>query len=145
MQNFMHREQVVVKQQQQIIGHNLERHNIEVVWGSGAILDSHTVRVHSHTGETYDLNTEFILIATGSAPYHPPEVPFDHELIYDSDSILNMKFIPRSMAVIGGGVIGCEYASIFMALGVQVTLVESRDRLLPVIDREIATQLQTQL
>jgi NAD(P) transhydrogenase len=145
VQNFMHREHVVVNQQQQIIGHNLARHNIEIVWGSGSILDPHTVRVHCHSGETRDLNTEFILIATGSAPYHPPGIPFGNKLIYDSDTILDMEFIPKSMAVIGGGIIGCEYASIFTALGVQVTLVDGRDRLLPVIDSEIAGQLQRQL
>lgn len=145
VQDFMHRELVVVNRQRHIIERNLERHNIEVVWGTGTIVDPHTVRVQTNVGETRDIDSRFILIATGSAPYHPPEVPFDHELIYDSDSILNMKFIPKSMAIIGGGVIGCEYASIFTALGVQVTLVDSRGRLLPVVDHEIAGQLQTQL
>jgi NAD(P) transhydrogenase len=144
VRDFMHRE-VVVERERQLIQQNLERHHVEIVWGTGTIVDPHTVRVYTHTGETRDLNTDFILIATGSSPYHPPDVPFDHPLIYDSDSILQMKFIPKCMAVIGGGVIGCEYASIFTALGVQVTLVESRERLLPFIDHEIATQLQTQL
>lgn len=143
--DFMHREQVVVSQERQIIEQNLARHKVEVVWGSGSLVDPHTVRVETPGGETRDLNTEFILVATGSSPFHPPDVPFDHELIYDSDSILNMKFIPKCMAVVGGGVIGCEYASLFTALGVQVTLVESRDRLLPVVDDEIAAHLETQL
>lgn len=143
--DFMHREQVVVTQERQIIEQNLARHKVELVWGSGSLVDPHTVRVQTPNGEIRDLNTEFILIATGSSPFHPPDVPFDHELIYDSDSILNMKFIPKCMAVVGGGVIGCEYASLFTALGVQVTLVESRDRLLPVVDDEIAAHLETQL
>jgi NAD(P) transhydrogenase len=145
IKDFMYREQHVVDQQWQTIKRNLERHKIEVVWGTGTIIDSHTVRVTTPTGEARDLTTEFILIATGSAPYHPSDVPFDHELIYDSDSILRMKSIPQTMAVVGGGVIGCEYASIFTALGVKVTLVESRHRLLPVIDFELAERLQTQL
>lgn len=145
VQDFMHREQVVVAQERQIIEQNLARHQIEVVWGSGSIIDPHTVRVQSHSGDTRDLSTDFILIATGSSPFHPPDVPFDHELIYDSDSILNMKAIPKTMAVVGGGIIGCEYASIFTALGVQVTLIESRDRLLPPVDDEIADKLQSQL
>ncbi|NJN97163.1 MAG: Si-specific NAD(P)(+) transhydrogenase [Anaerolineales bacterium] len=145
VQDFMHREQVVVTQERQIIEQNLARHQIEVVWGSGSIIDPHTVRVQTHSGETRDLSTDFILIATGSSPFHPSDVPFDHELIYDSDSILNMKAIPKTMAVVGGGIIGCEYASIFTALGVQVTLIESRDRLLPPVDDEIADKLQTQL
>lgn len=145
VQDFMHREHVVVAQERQIIEQNLARHQIEVVWGSGAMIDPHTVRVQTHSGDTRDLSAEIILIATGSSPFHPPDVPFDHEYIYDSDSILNMKFIPKTMAVVGGGIIGCEYASIFTALGVQVTLVESRDRLLPPVDDEIADKLQTQL
>jgi NAD(P) transhydrogenase len=145
VQDFMHREHVVVAQERQIIEHNLARHKVEIVWGSGSIVDPHTIRVQTPGGKTRDLNTDFILIATGSSPFHPPDVPFDNERIYDSDSILNMQFIPKCMAVIGGGVIGCEYASIFTALGVQVTLVESRDRLLPVVDDEIAASLETQL
>jgi NAD(P) transhydrogenase len=145
VKDFMYREQLVVDQQWQTIKRNLERHKIEVIWGSGALADPHTVRVTMLTGETRDLTTEFILIATGSSPYHPSDVPFDHERVYDSDSILRMKSIPQTMAVVGGGVIGCEYASIFTALGVKVTLVESRHRLLPVIDFEIAERLHTQL
>ncbi len=145
VKDFMYREHVVVDQQRETIRHNLERHKIEIVWGSGTIVDPQTVRVQTSDGGTRDLSTAFILIATGSSPYHPPAVPFDGIRIYDSDSILNMQFIPKSMAVIGGGVIGSEYASVFTALGVQVTLVESRDRLLPAIDHEIARRLQAQL
>ena len=143
--DLMLRLRLVVDQQRQTILHNLDRHKIEVVWGTGSLVDPHTVRVQTHAGKTRDLHAEYILIATGSSPFHPPTVPIDHELIHDSDSILNMKFIPKTMAVIGGGVIGSEYASIFSALGVQVTLVESRSRLLPFIDHEIADHLQTQL
>src|SRR6476661_2801057 len=145
VKDFMHREQVVVEQQRETIRQNLERHRIEIAWGTGTIIDPHTVRVQTDTGETRDLSAEFILIATGSSPYHPPAIPFDGVRIYDSDSILQMPFIPKTMAVIGGGVIGSEYASVFSALGVQVTLFESRDRLLPAIDQEIARRLQAQL
>src|SRR5579859_3354024 len=145
VKDFMHREQVVMEQERATIQHNVERHHIDVIWGTGSIVDPHTVRVQLTEGGVRDLSTEFILIATGSSPYHPADVPFDSTRIYDSDSILHMQFIPKCMVVMGGGVIGCEYASLFTALGVQVTLVETRDRLLPVIDHEIATRLQTQL
>jgi NAD(P) transhydrogenase len=145
VKDFMHREQVVVEQQRATIRHNIERHKIDLIHGTGTIVDPHTVRVRAPDGGTRDLSASFILIATGSSPYHPPEIPFDGVRIYDSDSILNMQFIPKSMAVVGGGVIGSEYASVFTALGVQVTLVESRDRLLPAIDHEIAGRLQAQL
>ncbi len=145
VKDFMYREQVVVEQQRETIRQNLERHKIEIAWGTGTIVDPHTVRVYTATGETRDLSAEFILIATGSSPYHPPAIPFDSVRIYDSDSILRMPFIPQTMAVVGGGVIGSEYASVFTALGVQVTLIEARDRLLPAIDNEIAQRLQAQL
>src|SRR5262249_39368240 len=136
---------LVVEQQRETIRQNLERHQIEIVWGTGTLIDPHTVRVQTDQGETRDLSTAFILIATGSSPYHPPAIPFDGVRIYDSDSILRMPFIPQTMAVVGGGVIGSEYASVFTALGVQVTLIEARDRLLPAIDQEIAQRLQAQL
>jgi NAD(P) transhydrogenase len=103
------------------------------------------VQVRSSDGELSQLSADIILIATGSSPYHPPDVPFDHHLIFDSDSILRMGHIPQRMAVIGGGVIGCEYACIFTALGVGVTLIDTRDRLLPHVDREIADRLLMQL
>jgi NAD(P) transhydrogenase len=145
VQDFMHREHAVVAEQRATIRKNLERHQIEIVPGFATIIDPHTVRVRNPNNEDRDLTTDVVLIATGSSPYHPPDIPFNSDRIYDSDSILNMKFIPKTMAVVGGGVIGCEYASIFTALGVQVTLIESRDRLLPVLDHEIAGRLQAQL
>ena len=82
-----------------------------------------------------------ILIATGSRPHRPPEIPFDDKSIFDSDSILQMDRLPQSLIVVGGGVIGCEYASIFTALGVKVSLVDGRDRLLPFLDAEIEQAL----
>jgi NAD(P) transhydrogenase len=84
-------------------------------------------------------------VATGSSPHRPRHIPYDDHLIYDSDSILRMDRIPETMAVVGGGVIGCEYASIFSALGVRVTLVETRPRLLPFVDAEIAARLRDHL
>jgi NAD(P) transhydrogenase len=91
------------------------------------------------------LEADVILLATGSHPRHPEGLPFDGRLVYDSDSILAMHHIPKSMIVVGGGIIGCEYASIFTALGVAVTLVERSERLLPMVDAEIAGRLQAQL
>ncbi len=143
--DFMYRKQIVVESEWGIIQRNLDRHHIEVIHGEGALRDAHTVRVRKSDGSEANLTTDVILIATGSSPFHPPDIPFDHRLIYDSDSILQMSHIPKTMAVVGGGVIGCEYASIFTALGVQVTLVEGRNRLLPFVDGEIAERLQRQL
>lgn len=143
--NFMFREQVVIQTEWKIITRNFENHNIELIWGEASIKDAHTVQVGLLNGENRSLTTKIILIATGSSPYHPPDVPFDAGCIYDSDSILEMHRIPKSMTIVGGGVIGSEYAGIFTALGVSVTLVDTRDRLLPFVDAEIAGRLRERL
>ncbi|MBI1280081.1 MAG: Si-specific NAD(P)(+) transhydrogenase [Anaerolineaceae bacterium] len=143
--DFMHREKAVVNREHEIIQHNLDRHNIEVYWGEGSLKDSHTVNVHSTDGTDTELQADIILIATGSSPYQPPDVPFDGTLVFDSDTILRMKFIPKTLVVVGGGVIGCEYASVFAALGVHVTLIEGREKILPFVDQEIVERLLRQL
>lgn len=143
--DFMHRKQIVIENQWRLIEKNLERHNITLIHGEAAMQDAHTVRVTTPEGGSRALTSEIVLLATGSSPFHPPEVPFDHRMIFDSDSILRMSRIPQSMVVVGGGVIGSEYASIFTALGVRVTLIDGRERLLPFVDGEIAERLQRQL
>jgi NAD(P) transhydrogenase len=143
--DFMYRKQIVVEDAWRTIHQNLERHQIDLVWGEARFLDSHTISVKLRDGGESRLTADVFLIATGSSPFQPAGIPFDHRLIYDSDTILEMHGIPKSMAVIGGGVIGTEYASIFSALGVQVTLVDTRDRLLPFVDAEIAERLRAHL
>jgi len=142
--DFMHREHVVVEKERKIIEHNLQRHKITLMYGAASLKDAHIVRVTASDGVT-EISGDIILIATGSSPYHPPEIPFDGDLIYDSDSILHMNRIPKTMVVVGGGVIGTEYASIFAALGVQVMLVEPKERILPFVDSEIIERLVYQL
>ncbi|HEX2907217.1 MAG TPA: Si-specific NAD(P)(+) transhydrogenase [Phototrophicaceae bacterium] len=143
--DFMHRERVVVESEREIVGRNLARHQVEVFWGNGTLTDTHTVCVQAADGNLIRLESDIILIATGSSPYHPPEVPFDGRRVLDSDTVLRMGFIPKTMAVVGGGVIGSEYASVFAALGIQVTLIEGRDRILPFVDREIVAHLASRL
>ncbi|HWS73286.1 MAG TPA: FAD-dependent oxidoreductase, partial [Thermoanaerobaculia bacterium] len=91
------------------------------------------------------LETQFVLIATGSSPFRPPHVPFDDTAICDSDTILQIDRIPATLAVVGAGVIGCEYASIFAALGIEVHLVDGRTSLLPHVDGEIVRVLLGEL
>ena len=143
--DFLHREQAVVEKERTIIRANLDKHKIDIYWGAGSLKDEHTVLVTAQSGDPVELSAEVVLIATGSAPFHPPGIAFDGLRIHDSDTILRMSFIPNTMVVVGGGVIGCEYASIFAALGVKVTLVESRDHLLPFVDQEIVSRLREQL
>ncbi len=142
--DFMHREHIVVENERRIIEDNIRRHKITLIHGEASLQDEHIVRVTSPDGET-EISGDIILIATGSSPFHPPNIPFDGDLIYDSDSILRMNRIPKTMAVVGGGVIGTEYASIFTALGVQVTLIEPKERVLPFVDTEMIHRLMDQL
>jgi NAD(P) transhydrogenase len=142
--DFMHREKIVVENERHIIQNNILRHNITLIHGEASFQDAHTLRVTTPDGET-EISGEFILIATGSSPYHPPDIPFDHDLIHDSDSILRMSRIPKTMGVVGAGVIGTEYASIFAALGVEVMLIEPKERVLPFVDYEMIQRLQDQL
>jgi NAD(P) transhydrogenase len=142
--DFMHHERAVVEMERRRILKNLELHKIEYVRGQAAFEDARTIAVNSSSG-LRRFRGEVILIATGSKPHRPAEISFDDVHTFDSDTFLQMGKIPKSLAVIGGGVIGCEYASIFMALGVKVTLVDGRDKLLPFLDAEISGRLRDRL
>jgi NAD(P) transhydrogenase len=144
IKDFMYRERAVRRKERKMIAKHVDHHEITLIHGEGSLKDKHTVLIRSSKGEQ-KISGGVILIATGSSPHRPPEVPFDHELICDSDSILKMKRIPKTMAVAGGGVIGTEYASIFTALGVHVTLIEPRDRIISFVDAEIGQRLMDQL
>jgi NAD(P) transhydrogenase len=123
------------------IRRNLERHGIEQVRGTARFVDAHTVDV-SGAGATRRLGAEAVLIATGSRPFHPPGIPFEDPDVHDSNAILQIDRVPQSLTVLGGGVVGCEYASIFAALGIRVHLVEGRAGLLPFLDKEMGERLQ---
>ena len=138
--DFMHHEREVVEMERRRILRNLELHKITYIQGQASFEDAHTVGVIGRK-----LKGEVILISTGSKPNRPAEISFDDVHTFDSDTFLQMDRIPKSLAVIGGGVIGCEYASIFMALGVKVTLVDGRDRLLPFLDSEVSDRLRDRL
>jgi len=142
---LMHRERAVVETEWALIQRNLDRHGVEVVHGDASFTAAGAVHVVAPDGTARELQTEVVLIATGSAPHHPPGVPFDEDLIYDSDSILRMKRIPKSMVVVGGGIIGCEYAALFTVLGIEVTQVVSSGQLLAFVDSEIRQRLQAHL
>ena len=120
---------------------NIDRHGIDLVPGTGRLIDPHTVEVISADGVTRRLTAQVILVATGSSPYRPPGIPYDDEDVHDADGILRIHRLPSSMAVIGGGVIGCEYACMFAALGVQVHLIDPRPGLLPFLDTEMGERL----
>jgi len=144
VQDFMHHEREVVEMERQRILKNLALHHIELVHGQASFEDPHTLSVSDANG-TRRLRGDVILISTGSKPHRPAGIAFDDVRVFDSDTFLQMDRIPASLAVIGAGVIGCEYASVFVALGTQVALVDGRDRLLTFLDTEISERLRQRL
>ncbi len=149
VRDFMYREREVVRTLRGLIEANLGRHRVEIVRGRAAFLDPHTIRVRAGSAaegvpSERVLTAPVILIATGSYPHWPEGIPRDGRL-YDSDTILRMDRIPRSMVVVGAGVIGCEYATMFRAMGIEVTLVGGSDRLLPFLDHELSERLRLQM
>ncbi|MRR12949.1 FAD-dependent oxidoreductase, partial [bacterium] len=144
--DFMYRERLVVQRELDMINASLGRYRIEVFRGHGRFLDPKTVAVEGKDGRRKGtLKGDVFVIATGSSPDRPADVPFDAESVFDSNTILKLPRMPKTMTVLGAGVIGIEYASIFAALGVYVTLVDTRDRLLPYLDREIVSILEREL
>jgi NAD(P) transhydrogenase len=145
VRDFLARERLVKEAEQLRIRENLKRHHVPVYTGTASFVDPHTVTVKPPEGPAVRLQGDYILIATGSFPYRPAALPFDDPRVYDSDTILRLHELPASMLVVGGGVIGCEYACMFAILGIQVTLVEKRHRLIGSLDAEIAESLRVQM
>ena len=118
-----------------------ERNRVEIVEGRATFAGPNSVEVHQPKGAVEVLTASAFVVATGSRPYHPPDVDFSHPRIFDSDKILGMEEVPASMTVYGAGVIGCEYASMFRMLGAKLNLVNTRDKLLSYLDDEIIDAL----
>jgi NAD(P) transhydrogenase len=127
----------VIRAHDRYMKEQLERNSIELVHGRASFEDPHTIRVRHTDGDTSLYRAEYVVIATGSKPRLPDNVAIDHEHIYDSDSVLALSYLPQTMLVLGGGVIACEYASIFALLGVQVTLVDRYPRPLGFLDGDL--------
>jgi NAD(P) transhydrogenase len=134
--DFMYRKDRVVAHEWKRIEDNFRRHKIDRYGGTARFVSPTRVAIKNAIGEEV-IDGSVVLIATGSSPYRPDHVPFDGDVICDSDSILGIDRIPERLAVVGAGIIGIEYASIFAALGCEVHLIDGRTTLLPNIDREI--------
>ncbi|WP_295406778.1 Si-specific NAD(P)(+) transhydrogenase [uncultured Thiocystis sp.] len=122
-----------------------QRNRVQVIFGHARFLEPNLLEVRRPGGLTDRLRAQHLVIATGSRPYHPPELDFSHPRIRDSDSVLALPQTPRSITIYGAGVIGCEYASIMSSLDVKVNLVDTRDRLLSFLDDEITDALSYRL
>lgn len=142
----MRHEQEVVQLELELIRQALERNRIQLLRGHGKFVNPNRVAILGHEGQTrMHLSGDLIVIAVGTTPNRPSDVHFDDTCIFDSNGILSLQRIPRSMIVLGAGVIGIEYTCIFAALGIEVTLVNTRPELLPFLDREIADVLEQEM
>jgi len=137
---LMYRKDQVIRQELDVIQQNMARLGIEVLHGSGEIKDPHTVEIKGD-GNSRTVHGQAIVISTGTRSFRPDYIDFDGRFIYDAETILDLDIIPRTLTIVGGGVIGCEYASIFAHLGVRVTVVDSRDSLMTFLDDEIGDAL----
>jgi len=144
VKELLFRERAVAMEEQVRVSQNLRSHGADVYQGKGRLLDANTVVVR-RPGAEERLTGKVILVATGSTPFHPPLFNFQAPGIYDSDTILQMTEVPHSLVVVGGGVIGCEYACTFAALGIPVTLVEARTPLLSFLDLEMSARLKARM
>jgi NAD(P) transhydrogenase len=139
------RTQHVIGREIDVIRSQLSRNHVAVVTGTARFTDPHTLEVHDEHGGEVKITADKIILATGTSPARPGSVEFDEETIIDSDGILNLQRVPESLIVVGAGVIGIEYASMFAALGTKVTVVERRERMLDFCDLEIVEALKYHL
>ncbi|WP_439135186.1 Si-specific NAD(P)(+) transhydrogenase [Pseudomaricurvus sp.] len=135
----------VIPQQVDMLTTLYARNRVVMHVGEARFVDPKRVEVVLDDGAKEYINAKNVLIATGSRPYRPANVNFNHPRIYDSDTILDMQHTPRTMIIYGAGVIGCEYASIFAGLGIKVDLINSREQLLSFLDDEISDALSYHL
>jgi NAD(P) transhydrogenase len=143
--DLLARTQHVIGREIDVIRSQLARNHVTMLPGMGRFLDEHTVEVLDGTGRETKVTSDRIVIATGTLPARPSTVEFDERTIIDSDGILQLERVPQSMIVVGAGVIGIEYASMFAALGCKVTVVESRERMLDFCDVEVVEALKYHL
>ncbi|MFH2133247.1 MAG: Si-specific NAD(P)(+) transhydrogenase [bacterium] len=141
VKELMHRKDVVITQRVGDILETYGRENIECVFGEARFRSANELVIASPEKADRTIRAEKTIIAVGTIPYHPPDIRFDGKRILDSDTILTLDRIPDTLAVYGGGVIGCEYASIFSLLGVKVQMIDPRGTLLSFIDQELSVML----
>jgi NAD(P) transhydrogenase len=141
MQDLLFRTNRVIAHEIDVTRHQLMRNNVEVIPATASFVAPDAIRLEDvGAGGSRVVKAKKIIIAAGAETTRDPHIPFDGIRIFTSDDVLDLDRLPRTLAVVGAGVIGCEYASIFAALGVRVTLIDRRDRLLPFVDKEIVDE-----
>ena len=134
----------VIKNEIEIVQNQMARNGIDLIYGEASFIDPHRINIQ-RAGTTTEHRAHVIVIGVGTEPARPAEIPFDEDTIIDTDGLLTLKHLPTSMVIVGGGVIGTEYASILAMIGVPVILIDKRPRLLEFIDAEIIAALQKQM
>lgn len=142
--DIMSRKNKIVNQLISGIEFLFEKRGIKLVNGFGKLIDKNKIEVNKEDGSKEIVETDKIILANGSQPVILPMFPYDGDKIITSDEALNLKEVPKSLLIVGGGVIGCEFGQFFRTLGVEVTIVEMFDQLLPLEDKDVAKQLQRQ-
>lgn len=137
MADLKSRTESIVQQQESLRRRFFDRNNVEVIHGEASFLDSNTMEIDGDRR----LRADVIVLATGSRPYRPEHIDFADPRVFDSDSILSLDFMPRSLTIYGAGVIGCEYATMLRNLDIKINLINSRERLLDFLDDEISDAL----
>jgi len=145
MQDLMFRVHAVVQRESEVISNQLRRNQIQIIDGTARFIDPHSLEVTNGKEASQLLRAEHVMIACGTRPAHNDSIPLDGKRIFDSDQITEIEKLPREIIVVGAGVIGLEFASMFAALNVEVTLIDARPTLLDFADREIIESLQYQL
>ena len=142
MADLLYRTDHVIQHELDIVRHQLQRNRVELISAEASFVDANTVRLKYVDARGWrDVSAANIVIATGTTATKTDRIPFDGKRIFISDDLLELDHLPRTLTVVGGGVIGLEYASIFSALGVRVTIIDKRRRLLPFVDAEIIDSL----
>jgi NAD(P) transhydrogenase len=144
LEDLSFRCQHVIKAEQEVIQNQLIRNSVDFIIGAASFVDRHRISIKQES-ELNEHTADYIVVAVGSEPARPAEIPFDGESVIDSDDLLSLKQLPKSLTIVGAGVIGCEYACILATLGIPVVLVERRPRLLEFVDSEIIESLQYQM
>jgi NAD(P) transhydrogenase len=143
-QDLVFRCNAIIRREIEVISDMLVRNGVNVMHGEGSFLDPHTVRVAGHAGEA-DLKAEYIIVCTGSVAHVTRDLPFDKLHVLDTDDILLMSYLPKRMVILGGGVIGLEYASMFSLLDIEVAVVSTYTQLLPFVDRQLVEALENHM
>ncbi len=144
-QDILNHASSVIQKQVSLRSGFYNRNRVTHFFGEASFVDANTINVLRKDGSVEKISAKQIVIATGSKPYQPSDINFDHPRVYDSDSILNLSHAPRHVIIYGAGVIGSEYACIFRGLGVKVDLINTRDRLLSFLDTEMSDSLSYHL